>query len=172
MGDRVYHAWIEGRAVLGACLSTGGRSSIPGAGQAELLSLIDVEPDGRAEVVFRATSVSTASTMLAVYEDGRGLVVVTLPDGGEFLLVEGSEDFQDQGPTTALAWGCEDRNNDGRRELVQVTAHVATGDVSWTKRYYSLRGDIVTILDSALGTATAPATLPGFASTLTDSCSS
>jgi len=170
--DRVYHAWIEGDAVLGACLSTGGEPSIPGKGQTELLLIVDVEPDGKAEVVFGATSVSMAFGALAVYEKKEGLVEVTLPDGGEFLLVDGLDDFQDHGPTTGLAWGCEDWDDDGLRELVQVTARLADGDVTWTKRFYGLRGGVATPLGKVSGTAAAPPLLPGFAQTLTDGCSS
>ncbi len=57
--DRVYHDWIRKGAALGVCTGDRRTDPRPGAGMSELLRIIDVQNDGRDEILFGGTSILT-----------------------------------------------------------------------------------------------------------------
>lgn len=138
--DRAYHRWATSTAEarVGVCTAAGIRDEIDGAGQAEgVFEAFDLEPDGRFELAFGATTVNQRLTSLAVFVAGR-LEVVSLPAAGDpLVLAEGPVD-----DTTAQAWGCEPSPGSEARRLVQVRIRHHGADAEWTRTSYSLEGAV------------------------------
>lgn len=98
--DLVYHDLIDDNAVLGVCTASGITVTAPGMGQSEVLELIDVDRDGRYEIVFGATSVNLRGANLAVMVEGQ-LRIVELGHDRLSLLDGWREDN-----TETVAYGC------------------------------------------------------------------
>lgn len=172
--DQVRHYWDAdadlGMAMVQVCLGDGRELTTPGLGQAEALDVVDVEPDGRAEILAGGTGISSAGYLVITYTDG-GLVPVELA-GDALMVSDGALEHDDAGDTTqSAAFGCEDLAGDGRRELVQVTATFSGQGVSWTKLGYSLSGGTATQVSASDGTDALPSDRWAYPRSLTSSCS-
>jgi hypothetical protein len=142
LSDLVFHDWIKGAAVLGVCTGDGQIDTRPGAGQAELLRIIDVQPDGRDEVLFGSTSVSARYFQVAVFRRGK-LRRVLRPQGKPLTLVKGIE-VGASGATdrrTGKAFGCKDMTCGKNKEVVQASAwRRSSGRFQWRREAFSIRG--------------------------------
>ena len=118
--DRVIHLFVDGAAALRLCASAVGYQELPGLGMAEQLVVIDIDEDGTSDVLYGATTAGSAGYQVAVVHNGV-LATVTAPGGDAFLIEDGfPEGFPPAGPR--YAFGCDDRNEDGTRDLVTMTA--------------------------------------------------
>jgi hypothetical protein len=141
--DLVSHAWVDDHAVLAMCTASGTVETTDGRGQTEVLQVIDVEPDGRAEVLFGSTTMSAAITSIAVLRNEQ-IVVLAPPGTPYFDLQDGALELDDAGtPTATAAFGCEDVVGDSRRELIQVVATYSATGVRWSKEAYEIDGAVV-----------------------------
>jgi hypothetical protein len=134
--DRVYHDLIRHRPVLGVCTGDGRTDRRPGAGMTELLRIIDVQEDGRDEILYGATLISSKNFYVAVFRRGK-LHRVLRPKGKPLLLIKGSEVNPDRGK----AFGCR-KSADGKiRRLVKASVR-KTGARSfrWTRANLSTPG--------------------------------
>lgn len=139
--DRAYHLWSREHqgARLGVCTGKGVTDEIDGAGQAEgVFEVVDVQPDGRAELVFGATSVSQSLVTLAVFSDSHLHPVAVADTGDQLVLAEGPVN-----ETTGEAWGCEHSPGHRHRHLVQVIVRHSGADAAWTRTVYRLSGNVV-----------------------------
>lgn len=137
--DFVFHEWLgppnaKGGAVLGVCTADGRFDRRPGAGQAEVLEIADVEGDGRDEIFYGGTSASARIMSIAVFRGG-ALERVRARGGEVLLLLDGLG----EGPS-AGAVGCEDRAGDKATELVQVRVRPLARRYRWTRRSYDIKG--------------------------------
>ncbi len=121
--DRVYHLYLQGesRGVVGVCTASGIYDEIE-AGAPEANGLMDLQPDGRDEILFGGTTVSAVILSIAVVEDGR-LREVEFP--GSVSLVSGVTQ-QSEGHWVSESWGCRDVDGDGAREVV-------TAEFRWSR---------------------------------------
>jgi hypothetical protein len=168
--DLVYHEWVHDRAVLGVCLGNGITGTIEGAGQAELLGVVDVNADGRDEILYGATSVSAAFLEMAVWIDG-ALHQVTLPDGDVLVLTDGVEFGEER--TTASAFGCVAPDGESGGDVASVTVEETGDGLSWMRVIYALNAASVAEVGSESGTAPGPsdvATMQDLARSLTSPC--
>lgn len=148
--DQVFGQWVDdhdeptdpgvGVYELTVCTGSGIAASIAGVSNGEAITAIDVEGDGRAELLAGGTTGSAVYFDVVVLIDGE-LEVVT---GGatEPMLREGIIETAGDPvvPTETAAYGCEDLDLDGQVELVQVDASFDATGVSWTKTGYRLDG--------------------------------
>jgi len=86
--DRVFWGYDGGDLVLRVCTASGRRSQVEGHGMGEQYSAIDIEPDGRAELLPGGTTVTASIENVVVFQDGR-LHAVVGPDGERLTLVAG-----------------------------------------------------------------------------------
>jgi hypothetical protein len=147
--DLVYHDFVRGEAELGVCTAAGPRQTIPGLGQSELLEIVDVQGDGRDEAFFGATSASAQFLEVAVISNDR-LQVVRLPDGAPLQLTSGLELGEPTG-VRASAFGCEDVDGDGARDLVLVTMIRRGQEFVWRRRAFSVQGAAASPLSEDAG---------------------
>jgi hypothetical protein len=134
LGDRVYHDWIRGGPVLGACTGDGRTDQRPGAGMSEELRIVDVQRDGRDEILFGGNSCCAEYLDAAVFRKGT-LRLVLRPKGEPLLLVNG---IVDDG--FAKAFGCRTRSDGTTRMLVKASARRTSGrHFRWTRAYLRLR---------------------------------
>jgi len=168
--DLVYHEWVDDRAVLGVCLGNGITRTIEGAGQAELLGIVDVNADGRDEILYGATSVSASYLQMAVWIDG-ALHQVTLPDGDALMLTDGVKFGEER--ATASAFGSVAQDGEGGGDVASVTVEGTRDGLTWTRVASALNAASVTEVGSESGTAPGPsdvATLLDLARSLTSPC--
>jgi hypothetical protein len=120
----VGHDVVDGAATVRVCFTDGRFGQIPGMGMAEWLQVIDVDSDGRAEIVYGATTAFALGAQLAVWADD-DLVVVTVDDGSPLELRAGGDgtfdEIRDQWDAYH-AWGCSDLDADGHVDLVTMRA--------------------------------------------------
>lgn len=170
--DRITHYWDAelGRALVKVCLADGLELTTPGSSQAEALQVVDIEPDGRVEILAGGTGATSAGYLVIAYIDGR-LVQVKLVDD-TLSVVEGATEQDDSGDTTqSAAFGCEDLAGDGTRELVQVTATFTSTGASWTKTGYSRSGPTASQVSLDQGHDALPADRVAYPKSLTSPCS-
>jgi hypothetical protein len=168
--DLVYHEWVHDRAVLGVCLGNGKAATIEGAGQAELLGVVDVNADGRDEILYGATSLSASLLEMAVWIDGP-LHRVTLPDGDALVLTDGVEFGEER--RTASAFGCVAQDGANGGDVASVTVEETKDGLRWMRVVYALNAASVTEVGSESGTAPGPsdvATMQDLARSLTSPC--
>jgi hypothetical protein len=122
-------------AVLSVC-SPYVKTDVTVGGMAEYLEAVDINEDGRAELLAGGTTVSATLATVYVLDDDR-LVPVTLPDGTELGVAEGMND----GP--AFEWTCDDVNKDGTRDLV---VRERVDGAHWRVRGIALDGAKATVL--------------------------
>ena len=143
--DRVYthvDAFL-GTFSFGVCYGAGGREQLDDF-TVENAEVVDIEPDGRAEIVHNGTSATTAFNGVLVH-DGVGLQEVRLDDGSP-LTFETAFLLPGVG-----SYGCDDVDGDGRRELVVVEVRPADDETRWTARAYALDGATAVEVDVQTG---------------------
>lgn len=113
--DRVAYEWTDGGLVLWACLGTGAALSRPAKGQGELLDVIDLDEDGRDEILNGGTTVS-----VALFE-----VTVVAAEGLQAVLLDGAPYVFGAGPNPAegesRSFGCGVTES-GEAAVVDVTS--------------------------------------------------
>jgi hypothetical protein len=175
--DRVFHAWIRDRAVLGVCTAAGDTDRMRGVGQAELLQIVDVEGDAADEIFYGGTTAAAQLFSVAVFSQGDLRRVLT-PGSDPFVLVDGA----DPGTLTTTtpaggAVGCPDLDDDGAAVIVQVTV-TARGrrNLQWSLAGYEIQGGIAATVTEANGSRRNDPAKPDprevvqVAQTLTDAC--
>jgi hypothetical protein len=141
--DFAYHAYVNGEPQLGVCTASGSEDVLPGSGMTEEFGWVDLEPDGREELLYGGTTVSAGFENVAVFLNGQ-LVEVRTSDGEMLTLASGVFDEED------LAWGCEDHDGDGIREFVQVTVSAdSRGTRQLHRVWYRLKGASAVQVDAA-----------------------
>lgn len=141
--DLVYHDWIRDRAVLGVCTAVGDNDRMRGEGQAELLQIIDIEQDGRDEIFFGGTTVGAKIAAIAVFNDE--LQRVRLRNRGTLLVVDGLDPgIWSRHDPAGAAFGCKDVDEDGHRELIQVSVRPQGPAFRWISRAFSIEGAVAT----------------------------
>lgn len=135
--DQVFHSWVKGQALVGVCTAAGKKDSRPGLGMSELLQIIDFDGDGRDEIFFGSTGITIGSYEVTRFLRGR-LRLVRGPLGGEPMVVRQGAEFTNR--MVGRAFGCEDIDEDGTANLVQVTTRFQGQDVRWKRTWYSVRG--------------------------------
>ena len=150
--DQVFRIY-DGAVFLGACTAAGVVTQVERDGMGGFFDVIDIEPDGRAEIIEGGTSVG--ARFMGVYVlDGSRLHRLSLGEG-PLTLISGLDVgwFESEGK----AWGCEDVTGDGRRELVQVEVDSFDGAAgAWRKRAYAIRGLRVEMVRESTGRIFAP----------------
>lgn len=166
--DVAYHLSLDAGPVLGVCTAAGEVSERRGAGMTELFSVLDVEPDGRDELLYGGTSVSQGFLAVAVFLAGR---LVEVRDGIDpLVLVDGSR-FLGSTVEVDEAWGCEDVDQDGARELVVVRLDWRRLAEGYSRRTYHLDGaSAVIVSDSVSRIGSDVVREPGAASRLVEPC--
>lgn len=141
--DLAFHDYLRRGPKLGVCTAAGAEDKIKGEAQAELLEVLDIEGDGRDELLFGGTTVAARIARLAVFQDGN-LHRVVRRSGDELALLEGLDPggiLSNKSPAGG-AIGCEDLDKDGSEDLVQVSVvRLGKHSFRWTKEGFSLRGD-------------------------------
>lgn len=112
--DRVYHDWIRSGPVLGVCTGDGRTDQRPGSGMSEELRIVDVQRDGRDEILFGGNSCCAEYFDAAVFRKGK-LRLVLRPKGEPLLLING---IVDDG--FAKAFGCRTRSDGTTRKVVKL----------------------------------------------------
>jgi hypothetical protein len=150
--DRVYHLYLqdESRGVLGVCTASGIHDEIE-AGAPEANGVMDLQPDGRDEILFGGTTVSAVILSIAVFEDGR-LREVEFPAGS---LASGLTDAS-EGHWTSESWGCRDVDGDGAREVVTAEFRWSRDGGSWIGRAYRLEGTKAMLVQERRGDVQGP----------------
>ena len=171
--DLVFHDWVDNRAVVGVCTQRSA-DTMPGLGQAEVLQVIDVEGDGREEILYGATTMSAEHLAVAVVVDGE-LHAVRDGEGRRLVLLSGLEVLRGIGRFASHVgvFGCDDRDDDGIDDLVQVMVFRRAGSVEWTSTAYSLASGKARAVASAAGMlegTPAPETWAESAAALVTSC--
>jgi hypothetical protein len=147
--------------LLSVCLADGHSDEVEIGSAEGVFYAIDLDGDGRSEIVYGGTSVSQQIDTFAVVLDGR----IRLVDEASFAYgLLGSED-------TGQDWGCDDLNHDGHRELVQVTVRRHGTGVTWTEEIYRLAGATLTLVTTRTGEAAATGAPWEQAATLVGRCS-
>lgn len=163
--DRVVHVFVEGAAVLRLCASSVGYQEIPGLGMAEQLKLVDIDEDAVFEVLYGATTAGAVGFQIAVVDEG-SLSAITAQEGGPFLIQDGYPDgFPPAG--SRYAYGCADRDDDGVRELVTLTAIEGPAGVEVEGRYFEIVG--ITAVEGggfAVGAVSSSSSAPTIAETI------
>lgn len=124
--DDVFWGFDGSELILRVCTASGRRSEVAGSGMGEEYFAIDVEADGRAELLVGGNSVSMGVTDVMAFRDGR-VRALQLPTGDRLSVDQGWEWGEGGEVVRDAAWGCSDLDGDGRRELVQV-------NVTWPER--------------------------------------
>lgn len=147
--DSVYHDWSQGSARLGACTSEGLHDEIAGLGQSEALEIGNVQRDARDEIFYGATLIAMRGFQVAVFRDGELLVVRR--GGGRALVLKDGEEADH--PHTTYAFGCRDRNGDGRRDLDKVKVFGKKAPFEWSRHTFTLWADRARKIAKASGLA-------------------
>ena len=178
--DQVYEGWVDdqgeptdpgmGDYHLTVCTAAGKAASITGVGNGETIRAIDIEPDGRAELLVGGTTASAVHLDLVVLVDDQLQPVREEGSDGTVLAerVTVTEGQAEAGPATA--YGCEDMNGDGQRELVQVKAFFEDTEVTWAKEGYEVAGAVLGDSYSDAGAGPPPDDHLAFAKSLTAPC--
>lgn len=137
--DRVFHEWNGNRAVVGVCTASGATDTMGGAGQAELLEIVDVEGDEADEIFFGSTTAAAQLFEVAVFSQGK---LHRVPTAGvdTLVLVDGFDPGALTRSTPAGgAIGCSDLDEDGAEVIVQVTV-TARGErrLQWSLIAYEI----------------------------------
>lgn len=133
--DRVYHDRNRRRPVLGVCTGDGRIDQRPGAGMTELLRIIDVQRDGRDEILYGATLISSKNFYVAVFRKGQ-LRRVLRPKGKPLLLIKGAYVNPDRGK----AFGCRKSAEGNKRKLVKASVRKTSHRrFRWTRAIFRLR---------------------------------
>jgi len=137
---------------MGVCTAAGARDEIDPGGMGQIFGPMDVEPDGRVELVAGLTTAVGEQDRIYVLRGGR-LHEVTL-NGQDFLLFSGIDLEGDES-----SWGCADVSGDARRELIQITQQWPRGQSAdgrhgrWTRQVFGFDGEKVTLLKTDSGDA-------------------
>ena len=148
-GDGREDAVGEGRDgdELVVCLTSGEDVAVEWLGGHEAFDVLDLDDDGRAEVVYGSTVLFADVQRLARHVDGE-FVVVEDRRGDPFELTDGvlGADAGNR-PAHTSVWGCADVDGDGVDELVQAVAfrEVETWEVTTT--VLALDGDRVQVVE-------------------------
>jgi hypothetical protein len=151
--DRVYHLYLhdESRGVLGVCTASEVHDEIQ-AGAPEANGLMDLEPDGRDEILFGGTTVSAVVLSIAVLEDGR-LREVEFP--GSVSLVRGVS-MESEGHWISESWGCRDVDGDRVREVVTAEFRWGRDGGHWVGRAYRVAGTKAALIQERRGDVAGP----------------
>jgi hypothetical protein len=151
--DHVYHLYLQGesRGVVGVCTASGIHDEIE-AGAPEANGVMDLQPDGRDEILFGGTTVSAAILSIAVVEDGR-LREVEFP--GSVSLISGMTQ-QSEGSWMSESWGCRDVDGDGDREVVTAEFRWSRDGGDWIGRAYRLVGTKAMLVQERRGNVQGP----------------
>ena len=149
--DFVFHDYLRSGARLGVCTGSGKNDRIQGSGQTELLALIDVEPDGRHEILFGGTTMSAEGYDAAVFRRGRLARVRASNEDpqdpyDDFFVAqgEGLSPLRSKQPIGS-AFGCQNTVGGDAKELVQSAVFRAgKGRFRWLKVSYRLEGATAT----------------------------
>lgn len=121
--------------VVGLCTAAGATAEVEVGGMGEGdFETIDIEQDGRAEIFQGTTTVSQHVSEVLRYLDGDLFVV----DG--FFLVDGLSRLETPESEVVEAWGCEDADADGVRDLVTVAVSRTHDAAIERRRGYRLQG--------------------------------
>ncbi|MGH9196300.1 MAG: hypothetical protein ACRD1T_11240, partial [Acidimicrobiia bacterium] len=154
--DLVYYAYRRG-AILGICLEDGTRDEVRTSGMAEMLSVFDLQPDGRYEILFGGNSAVQGFEQVAIVRAGRLVVLPIRGAAYDFLVTGTGSDEGGSWYEMLRRLGCEDVTGDDARELVHETLTRKSRravEVRWRKRGYTIRNRmLVKVLDEK-GTAT------------------
>lgn len=143
--DRVAVLWVDDGGVLAACLADGSVITRPGG--VELLWIVDVDADGRDEIVNGGTTACAAIGSLVVLA-GRALRTVEPASGGWFELRDGCLQ-PETGPAGGAGWGCED----GLVVRVTTTPEVG-GRSTWMRTVWRIDGTVAHLVAATSGTST------------------
>ncbi len=121
---------------LGLCLATGDSDEMEIGPFEGVFYGHDLDGDGRAELVYGGTSASQQLDLLMAFTDGR----LRPTEGPDLLLASGPTYGKGQ------AWGCDDIDGDGRREVIQVTVRPHETGAQWTKEAYHLTGATIELV--------------------------
>lgn len=165
--DLVYHDYLKRGAVLGVCTARGEVDRMMGAGQTEILEIIDVEEDGRDEIFFGGNTCCVGIVSVAVFRTGK-LWAIRLSDGNELLLEEGFGPHH--GNPAGFAYGCEDTVGGSNKELTQVVVTRRGRAFYWTKVSYDLRRDRAVLVNNESGERRARGDVALAARRLTSEC--
>ena len=153
--DFVYHEWGRKGARLGVCTDDGRHDAMAGAAQSESLALVDVEPDGRDEILFGGTGMTWTAYDVAVWRRGRLLHVTKAHDEPDdpydqhFSVRTGSDGG------LGSAFGCEDRAGGEADELSQISVFRhphKTGHFRSVGRAYRIQDGKARLVDREKGT--------------------
>lgn len=147
--------------LLGVCLADGQSDEVDIGFAEGTFKALDLDGDGRSEIIYGGTSVSQQIDTFAVVFDGR----IDLVEEASFSA--GLLESEDAGQH----WGCDDIDHDGRRELVQVTVRRHGREVAWTKEIYRLAGATLSLVTTETGNAPAKGVPWEQAATLVGRCS-
>lgn len=110
---------VNGTLVVGVCTANVSTNvAVGGMGEGEFHT-IDIDQDGRSEIVSGGTTVSQRISEVVVLDAGR---LVSIPD---LSVSDGPAQFTEidgrSVPSVVEQWGCEDFDQNGTRDLVQVS---------------------------------------------------
>ena len=108
---------------------------------AEILYLTDLQNDRRDEILFGGSTVTIGYHLLGAVRGGR-IHQVARKSGGAFILVSGYDFDEARDPPEELerAFGCEDVDDDGIDEFVQVRVRRNAAKTLWSTTGYDIRG--------------------------------
>ncbi|MGI8685043.1 MAG: hypothetical protein ACR2MO_08165 [Acidimicrobiales bacterium] len=131
--DIVWRAVDGDDLAVGVCTASGveTQTAASGGGEGTFYGM-DVEPDGRAEVVQGGTTALAALEEVIVF-DGSRLVTVS-STGGSLVLETGDA----AGDGSFSDWGCDDVAGDGRREIVHSTLAWRGAEASLRRVAYAI----------------------------------
>lgn len=134
--DYVFHTWVKGRALLSVCTARGRNDSRPGLGQAEMLQIIDVNDDGRDEIFFGSNTCCMGELRIAVFIRGGLRLIRDSQTRGPLAMRQGID--IESHHEIGLAFGCEDLDGDGTRDIAQVKARAKGRRIYWKKVGFTL----------------------------------
>ena len=150
--------------MLGVCLATGQSDEVE-SGQAEgTFDAVDLDQDGRDEILFGGTSVLQTLDVLAAVVDG----TIEVDDRSGPALASGP--MPPDPEQAAQAWGCEDVGGDVRREVVQVTVRRSGPKADWTKEIFRVERARLVLLETRTGATAAQPNLTELATSLVPRC--
>lgn len=157
--DHVSSRWASATKDSWLDVCVGGRKLITrdmlGATAEAGTPLVDVEPDGKKEIFYGGTTISSAIFSVLVLQGG-GLKIVRRTPGDPLYDEVYDELTVESGvgpPRRGFAIGCEDVDGDGARELIQVTVtKTGPGVARYIKDAYQLQGVRAKVIDRNRGT--------------------
>lgn len=148
--DVVWSGWLDpdgtihrqyssaGDPLIGVCLTGDGSLPTTTVAHHESVDVIDLDGDGRAEILAGGTTAGSIGNEILVVVGGQ-LTTVT-EAGNPVVLREGTIATDADGrPARIEAYGCRDVAG-GRRQIVRVSVEVRGEAVRWTRATSRLRG--------------------------------